>query len=78
MSSNALEKPVPRVEVTVIASHGVWLQVRDRAVFMSYDDFPGLKDAPMGKVLHVQEPTPGHLYWPDLDVAAWIAGSGPA
>ena len=78
MSSNALENPVPDVAVTVIASHGVWLQVRDRAVFMSYDDFPGLKDAPMGQVLNVQEPTPGHLYWPDLDVAAGIAGAGPA
>jgi Protein of unknown function (DUF2442) len=78
MSSDALEKPVSGVEVTVIASHGVWLQVRDRAVFLSYDDFPGLKHAPMGKVLNVQEPTPGHLYWPDLDVAAGIAGSGPA
>jgi hypothetical protein len=78
MSSSALEKPVSGVEVTVIASHGVWLQVRDRAVFMSYDDFPGLKNAPMGKVLNVQEPNPGHLYWPDLGVAAGIAESGAA
>jgi hypothetical protein len=31
----------------------------------------------MGKVLNVLEPTPGHLYWPDLDVAAGIAGSRP-
>jgi hypothetical protein len=73
MSSSALEKSVTDVAVTVIASHGVWLQVRDRAVFMSYDDFPGLKDAPMGKVLNVQEPRPGHLFWPDLDVVAGIA-----
>ena len=78
MSTNTLENPVPGVVVTVIASHGVWLQVRDRAVFMSYDDFPGLKNAPMGKVLNVQELAPGHLYWPDLDVAAGIVGSGPA
>jgi Protein of unknown function (DUF2442) len=73
MSSNAPDLAVPDVAVTVIASHGVWLQVRDRAVFMSYDDFPGLKDAPMRQVLNVQEPSPGHLYWPDLDVAAGIA-----
>ena len=78
MSSNALEEPVLDVVVTVIASHGVWLQVRNRAVFMSYDDFPGLKDAPMRKVLNVQEPTPGGLFWPDLGVAARVGGVGSA
>ena len=76
MSSSALEKTSPEVAVTVIASHGVWLQVREREVFMSYDDFPGLRDAPMGKVLNVKEPTPGHLLWPDLDVVAGIESMG--
>jgi len=70
MSPDALEKIVPEVAVTVIASYGVWLQVRERELFMSYDDFPGLRNAPMGKVLNVREPTPGHLLWPDLDVVA--------
>jgi hypothetical protein len=31
---------------------------------MSYDDFPWFKDAPVGKILNVEEPTPGHFYWP--------------
>jgi hypothetical protein len=35
---------------------------------MSYDDFPWFKDAPVGKVLNVEEPSLGHFYWPDLDV----------
>ncbi|MGB7934365.1 MAG: DUF2442 domain-containing protein [Gammaproteobacteria bacterium] len=26
------------------------------------------KDTPVGKVLNVEEPSPGHFYWPDLDV----------
>jgi len=56
------------VEVTNISSHGVWLLVGDRELFMSYDDFPWFKDAPVGKVLNVGEPSPGHFYWPDLDV----------
>ena len=73
MSSLPLENTVSDVEVTVIASDGVWLQVRERELFMSYDDFPGLRDAPMGKVLNVTEPAPGHLLWPDLDVVAGIA-----
>jgi len=35
---------------------------------MSYEDFPWFKDVTVGKVLHVEELTPGHFYWPDLDV----------
>ena len=72
MSSKPLEKTFPEIEVTVIASHGMWLQVRDREVFMSYDDFPAFRDAPIGKVRNVKEPVPGHLYWPDLDIAVGI------
>ena len=35
---------------------------------MPFDDFPWFKDAPIGKVLNVEEQSPGHFYWPDLDV----------
>ena len=35
---------------------------------MSYEDFPWFKDAPVGKILNVEEPNKGHFYWPDLDV----------
>ena len=57
-----------RVEITNISSHGVWLLVGDRELFMSFEDFPWFKDAPVGKVLKVEEQAPGHLYWPELDV----------
>jgi len=40
---------------------------RSGALF-SYEDFPWFKDAPIGKILNVEQPTPGHFYWPDLDV----------
>jgi len=56
------------IEVTNISSHGVWLLVGDRELFMSYEEFPWFKDAPVGKVLNVEEQSPGHFYWPDLDV----------
>jgi hypothetical protein len=35
---------------------------------MSYENFPWFKDVPVGKILNVEEPTPGHYYWPELDV----------
>jgi hypothetical protein len=39
---------------------------------MSYDDFPWFKNVTIGKILNVEEPTPGHFYWPDLDVDVGI------
>ena len=30
--------------------------------------FPWFKEVPIGHILHVEQLTPGHFYWPDLDV----------
>lgn len=68
MSSEPLGKSTSAVEVTNINQHGVWLLADDRELFMSYEDFPWFKDAPVGKVLNVEQSCPGHLYWPELDV----------
>lgn len=55
-------------EVTHISTHGIRLLGGGRELFMSYEDFPWFKDVTVGKILNVEEPTPGHYYWPDLDV----------
>ena len=68
MRSKTLGKNTSPVEVTNISSHGIWLLAAEQELFMSYEDFPWFKDVPVGKVLNVQEPTPGHYYWPDLDI----------
>lgn len=34
---------------------------------MPYDDFPWFRGQPK-VILSVQEPSPGHFYWPDIDV----------
>ena len=72
MSSKPLGKSTSPAEITNISSNGVWLLSGDRELFMSYDDFPWFKDAPIGKILKVEEPTPGHFYWADLDVDVGI------
>ena len=56
------------VEVTNISAHGLWLLVRDREMFLPYDDFPWFKDRPVKAILNVEESSPGHFHWPDLDV----------
>ena len=68
MSSKTLGKNISAVEITNISRNGVWLLTGDKELFMSYDDFPWFKNAPVGKILNVEEPHEGHFYWPELDI----------
>ena len=68
MNLGALGKNTSPVEITHVSNYGVWLLANDRELFIPYDQFPWFKDAPLGKILNVEELAPGHFYWPDLDV----------
>ncbi len=68
MNSQLLGESISKTEVTNVSSHGVWHLAGNKELFMSYEDFPWFKDAPIGKILNVEETTPGHFYWPELDV----------
>ena len=68
MNSEQLGKITSDVEVTNISTHGIWLLVGEREFFLSYEDFPWFREVPIGNILRVEQPTPGHFYWPDLDV----------
>lgn len=68
MNSKAPGKDTSAVEVTHISSNGVWILAGDKELFMPYADFPWFKDVPVAKIINVEEPRPGHFYWPDLDV----------
>ena len=56
------------VEVTLISRTGVWLLYNGRELFMLYEDFPWFKDKSVATVINVRENSPGHFYWPRLDV----------
>ena len=68
MNSQTLGKSTLAVEVTNISSHGIWLLTGEKELFLPYDEFPWFKDAPVSKIVNVEEPVPGHYYWPELDV----------
>ncbi len=68
MSSLAHGNSTSQVEVTHISSNGVWLLTHDEELFMSYDDFPWFKSQQINSVINVEEQSPGHFYWPDIDV----------
>jgi hypothetical protein len=61
-------KSTSPVEVGNISAHGLWLVVEARELFLPFESFPWFRDAPVGKLLNVTLPHPGHLYWPDLDI----------
>ena len=68
MSSLVHGNNTSEIEVTNISAHGIWILAHDKELFMSYDDFPWFIDQPVKKIFNVEEPSAGHLYWPDLDV----------
>ena len=56
------------VEVTNISAHGIWLLVHNKELFMSYDDFPWFKNQTVESITKVEEQSPGHFYWPVMDI----------
>jgi hypothetical protein len=68
MKSETHGKCVSPVEVTHISQHGFWLLLQGRELFVPFAEFPWFQDTPVGSILKVEQPHPGHLYWPDLDV----------
>ena len=56
------------LEVTNISRHGFWLLTGSGERFLAFEDFPWFRNAPVAHILNVEEPSPGHYYWPDLDV----------
>ncbi len=56
------------VEVTNISSHGLWILANDKELFMSYENFPWFKSQQVSAILNVEEPTPEHYYWSDIDI----------
>lgn len=55
-------------EVVNISRYGICLLLGDRELFLSFEEFPWFKDAPVAAILGVERPRPDHLHWPELDV----------
>jgi hypothetical protein len=68
MKSAARGRRTSRVEITNLSTHGFWLLIQDRELFVAFEHFPWFREAPVGDILDVVMQGPGHLYWPKLDV----------
>ncbi len=68
MASETLGKGTSDVEVTNVSQHGFWLLVDERELFVPFGEFPWFCEAPVRAIFAVEQPHPGHLYWPTLDI----------
>lgn len=55
-------------EVTHISKHGFWLLLADEEILVPFEQFPWFRRASIDQLSQVEWPTPGHLYWPELDI----------
>lgn len=56
------------VSVENISSFGIWLFVKGKEYFLSYDEYPYFKEQTLKSIQNVKLFHDFHLYWPDLDV----------
>ena len=56
------------VSVENITPFGIWLFVREKEYFLSYQDYPYFKGQTLNSIQNVQLLHGYHLYWPELDV----------
>lgn len=51
-----------------ITQFGIWLYVKGREYFLSYEDYPYFKDQTISDIQNVKLMHGFHLYWSSLDV----------
>ena len=68
MKSSAVGDCISKVEVTNVSSQGIWLLVKQREFFISYEMVPGFKDARIADILNVSIEHDEYLFWPSLGI----------
>ncbi|HBM17229.1 MAG TPA: hypothetical protein DD381_12935 [Lentisphaeria bacterium] len=56
------------VSIENISSFGIWLFVKEKEYFLSYDEYPYFKEQTIRSIQNVKLLHGFHLYWSDLDV----------
>lgn len=68
MTLSRLGEDTLQVEVTSITAIGLWVLAGNREYFVPFADYPEFRQATVAQIVHVQQPSPGQFYWPDLDI----------
>ncbi len=56
------------VEVLNISPHGIWLYVKGKEYFLSYQDYTWFKESKVTDIFDVELLHDTHLRWPQLDI----------
>ena len=78
MKSAALGPSTSPIEVTNVSSHGFWLFIGQRELFVAFRDFPWFKEASIAAITRVELPSPHHLsglIW--MSTSPWSRSSIP-
>ena len=59
---------VTLVSVENITSFGIWLFVKGKEYFLSYQEYPYFQDQTLKSIQNVKLLHDLHLHWPELDV----------
>ncbi len=51
-----------------ITPFGLWIFVREKEYFLSYEDYPYFRDQILSSIQNVELLHGYHLYWPELDI----------
>ena len=51
-----------------MSPQGFWLLLGGRELFVPFDEFAWFRDASVGQITDVEQPSDGHLSWPQLDI----------
>ena len=68
MKSAARGSNISNPEVADVSGQGFRLRVGSEDLFLAFEHFPWFRQASIEKIHHVEQPSPEHLYWPELDV----------
>lgn len=55
------------VSIENITSFGIWLFVKSKKYFLSYEDYPHFKNHILNSIQRVQLPNSYHLFWQELN-----------
>ena len=61
-------RSISRVDVVNVSKDGIWLYVKPKEYFLTYEDFPWFKNAKISEIYNVKLLHGNHLRWPLLDV----------
>ena len=56
------------VSVENITPFGIWLYLKSKEYFLSYQDYPYFQNQTLSSIQNVQLVHESHLHWPELDI----------